>query len=59
MVRRRISESQRSGADSGPPPPPNIGKNMILLAQNHDFSHEIPQKFRAPLLKLEKYDLLA
>ena len=29
-------------------PPPKIGKNMIFLAQNRDFLHEIPPKFRAP-----------
>ena len=25
--------------------PPKIGKNMIFLAQNRDFSYEIPQQF--------------
>ena len=32
-----------TGADPGGGPP-KIGKNMIFLAYNRDFSHEIPQK---------------
>jgi hypothetical protein len=37
-----------TGADpkgGGVRAPPKIGKNMIFLAQNRDFSNEIPQKF--------------
>ena len=41
---------ERPGAGSGGGAPvarrpPKIGKNMIFLALNRDFSHEIPQKF--------------
>ena len=54
-MQQSMEEDNISGADSGGggvhpalAPPPKIGKNMIFLALNRDFSHEIPQKFRAP-----------
>ena len=43
-----ISGADSGGAHPARPPPPKIGKKMIFLAQNRDFSHEIPQIFRAP-----------
>ena len=43
------ADSEGGAPGARPPPPPKIGKNMIFLAYNRDFSHEIPQNFRASL----------
>ena len=53
--------NSNAGADSGggalagcAPPPLKLEKNMIFLAQNRDFSHEIPQKFSRLPRQLKK-----
>jgi hypothetical protein len=38
---------------------PVLNGKETTLESNRDFSHEIPQKSRAPPLKLEKYDFFA
>ena len=44
----------RGGGGAGCAPPPKIGKNMIVLVYNRDFSHEIPQHFSRFPPQLEK-----
>ena len=47
------------GAPGAPPPPPKIGKNIILLRKIVIFHTNYPKHFRASLRNWKKYDFLA